>query len=204
MIVLGLIVGVLQPWGVAELLEFGRGLASSPIFLAAVVVGMMILLSFGLPGTIGLWLIAPFHPPLVSTLLLLVGSVGGALGAYRFSSRLRGDWEPQGFSSRIVRLLSRQGGILTQTALRILPGFPHSVVNFAGGVLGLSLPGFLGAAIVGLAVKWAVYSSALYGLVEAVEAGDAVDLRTLLPLVVLSALMLLGALAKRWILGRSD
>lgn len=200
LILAGSVLGALQPWGIDEMLAFGRDLASNPLFLAAVVLTMVVLFSFGLPGSLGFWLIAPFQEPLAATLLLLVGSVGGALGAYRFSSRLRGGWEPEGFSSRIVRLLSRQGGLMTQTALRILPGFPHSVLNFAGGVLGLRLSAFLGAATVGLAVKWGVYASAVHGLVEAVEAGDALDFRTLLPLLSLSVLLLVGATAKRWVI----
>lgn len=204
LIALGLGIGAVQPWGVDELLAFGRELAANPWFLTLVVLGMVALFTFGLPGSLGFWLIAPFQTPLVATLLLLIGSVGGAFGAYRFSSRLKGGWEPKGFSRGIVRLLSRQGGVLTQLALRILPGFPHSVVNFAGGVLGLGLLGFLGAAILGLAVKWGVYASAVHGLVEAVEAGYALDFRTLMPLVVLSLLLLAGALAKRWVAARSD
>lgn len=197
LIISGAVIASIQPWGVDELLEFGRDLSGNPLFLAGVVVTMAILFTFGLPGSLGLWLIAPFQPPLVATGLLVVGSVAGALGAYRFSSRLRGDWEPQGPGSRIVGLLSRQGGLLTQTALRILPGFPHSLVNFAGGVLGLGLPGFLTAAAVGLSVKWGVYASAVHGLVEAVESGQALDKTTLAPLLVLSVLLLLGAAAKR-------
>ncbi len=204
LIVIGLGIGALQPWGVQDFLAFGQDLAGNPWFLLAVVIAMAVLFTFGLPGSLTFWLIAPFQAPVVSTFLLVLGSVAGAFGAYQFSSRMRGDWEPEGFSSRIVRLLSRQGGLLTQTALRILPGFPHSVVNFAGGVLGLGLGGFLSAAIVGLAVKWGIYASAVYGLVEAVETGEVLDFRTLLPLVVLSVLLLLGALAKRWVADRSD
>lgn len=204
LIVVGLSIGALQPWGVDELLAFGRDLAGYFWFQAAVVLLMVVLFTFGLPGSLGFWLIAPFQTPMISTLLLVLGSVGGAYGAYRFSSRLRGDWEPEGFNSRIVKLLSRQGGVLTQMALRILPGFPHSVVNFAGGVLGLRITGFLGAAVVGLTVKWGVYASAVSGLVEAVEVGEALDFRTLLPLIALSLLLLGGALAKRWVAGRTD
>lgn len=200
----GLLVGSLQPWSVDELLGFGRLLAGNPWFLLGAVLTMAVLFTFGLPGSLVFWLIAPFQAPAVATVLLLIGSVGGAYGAYRFSAGLRGDWEPQGFSSRIVSLLARQGGVLSQTALRVLPGFPHSVVNFAGGVLGLGLGGFLAAAAVGLSIKWGVYASAVHGLVEAVEAGDALDFRTLLPLLVLSALLLAGAVAKRWVVKQTD
>ena len=204
LIVVGVTVGALQPWGLEDLLAFGRDLAAHPLFKIGVIVGMAGLFTFGLPGSLGFWLIAPFLAPLQATLILLLGSVGGAYGAYLFSSRVGGGWQPEGFGRRIVRLLSEQGGVLTQTALRVLPGFPHSVVNFAGGVLGLGLVGFLGAAVVGLAFKWGVYASAVHGLVEAVEAGDAMDFRTGLPLIALSILLLGGAMAKRWVAGRGN
>jgi uncharacterized membrane protein YdjX (TVP38/TMEM64 family) len=147
-------------------------------------------------------MIAPFQPPLIATALLLVGSVGGALGGYLFSAYFRADWAPGGFAGRTVDLLARHGGVLTQTALRVLPGFPHSVVNFAGGVLGLGLARFLLAAVLGLAVKWGVYASAIYGLVEVVEEDQPLDWSTGLPLLMLSLLLLTGAWARSRVIGR--
>ncbi len=199
LILAGVVVASVQPYGVDELLGFGRELAGNPLFLLAVVLAMALLFTFGLPGSLGIWLIAPFQPPLIATALLVVGSVGGAYGAYRFSARLRGDWEPEGVGAHVVRLLSNNGGWVVQTALRILPGFPHSVVNFAGGVLGLGLVGFLGAAVVGLSIKWGVYAGAVYGLVEALESDQALDPATLAPLLVLSVLLLLGVAARRYL-----
>ncbi len=196
-LLIGLLIGAALPWEVDQLLAFGRDLAGKPWFMLAVVAGMALLFTFGLPGSVGLWLIAPFQTPALATVLLVGGSVGGALGAYRFSAHLRGDWEPQGFSRRIVDLLAHQNGVWTQMALRVLPGFPHSVLNFAGGVLGLGLRGFVGAAIVGLSIKWAVYASAVHGLVEAVEVGAASGMHTLLPLSLLSGLLLAGVLVRR-------
>lgn len=143
------------------------------------------------------------QPPLIATALLVVGSVGGALGAYLFSARFRQDWDPGSLERRVVELLSRHGGMLTQMALRILPGFPHAMVNFAGGVLGLGLAGFLTAATLGLAVKWSVYAGAIHGLVEAVEQELALDWSTGVPLVLLSLLLLLGAGARRRLLAQS-
>lgn len=204
LILIGVVIGMLQPFSVEELLDFGRELGGNPLFLALVVVAMAVLFTFGLPGSLGVWLIAPFQTPVVATVLLVIGSVAGAFGAYRFSARLRGDWEPEGLDSRVVQLLSKQGGWLTQTALRTLPGFPHSVVNFAGGVLNLGLVSFLAAATVGLTFKWGVYATAIYGLVEAVESEEALDFTTVWPLLVLSVLLLLGAAAKRWVVRSTD
>ncbi|MFP4334640.1 MAG: rhodanese [Wenzhouxiangella sp.] len=199
----GLVVCVLQPYGIDELLGLGHALSERPLYLAAIIVGMTVLFTFGLPGSLAVWLVAPFQPPLIATAVLVAGSAGGALGAYLFSARFRDEWAPDGFARRIINLLSRHGGVLSQTALRILPGFPHSVINFAGGVLGLGLAGFLTATVLGLAVKWGVYAGAIHGLVAAVEDDQALDWSTGLPLGVLSLLLLAGAWARHRVLARS-
>ncbi|NDY97048.1 VTT domain-containing protein [Wenzhouxiangella limi] len=199
----GLIIGAIQPYGIDELLVLGQTLSERPLYLIVIIVGMTLLFSFGLPGSLAVWLVAPFQPPLIATAVLVAGSAGGALGGYFFSAHFREDWAPDGFARRIIELLSRHGGVLTQTALRVLPGFPHSVVNFAGGVLGLGLAGFLVATILGLAVKWGVYASAIHGLVEAVEEDQSLDWSTGLPLLLLSLLLLAGAWARGRVLARS-
>jgi uncharacterized membrane protein YdjX (TVP38/TMEM64 family) len=197
---LGLTLGLWQPVSLAELMGWGRAVSDMPLVIGLVLLIMALLFAFGLPGSFGIWLIAPFQPPLVATALLLVASVSGALGGYAISRRLAGDWQPQGASRRLFQLLERRSDFLTQTALRVLPGFPHSVINFAGGVLLLPLLVFTASAMVGLSVKWAVYSTALYGLADAVETGAAVQATTLAPLVILSVLLLLGTWARHMML----
>jgi len=192
----GLVVGTVQPYGIDELLVLGQHLAEEPVYLLLVVFCMILLFTFGLPGSLGLWLIAPFQPPLIATGLLLVGSVGGALGAYMFSARFQEVALPAGFAGRVLDLLSRHGGVLSQTALRILPGFPHSVVNFCAGILGLPVLRFIAAALLGLAVKWGVYATALYELVEAVEKERALGWSAGAPLFTLALLILLGTWAR--------
>jgi uncharacterized membrane protein YdjX (TVP38/TMEM64 family) len=193
----GLLVGALQPYDIDELLGLGQQLAERPLYLVLIAFAMMLLFTFGLPGSLGLWLIAPFHPPVTATALLLAGSVGGALGAYLFSARFREPPSPDGFASRVLGHLSSHGGMLSQIALRILPGFPHSVVNFSAGILGLPLWRFLAAAAIGLAVKYGVYTTALYEVVEVVEEDRAAGWRTGAPLLVLASLILTGVWARR-------
>ncbi len=193
LILIGALVSIWQPFSLEELLSWGRAASANPLIVAAIVLAMILLFAFGLPGSFGLWLIAPFQPPLVATVLMVLGSVLGALGAYALSRRMRGDWEPSGFPGKVVTLLENRGGIMTQTALRILPGFPHSVINFAGGLLLLPLLAFTISAVVGLTVKWGVYATAVHGLADAVETGNVIQASTLYPLLVLSALLLLGA-----------
>lgn len=199
----GVALGVWQPLSLAELLSWGRMVSDMPMVITLLLLTMILLFSFGLPGSAGIWLIAPFQPPLVSTSLLVLASVCGALGAYALSRKLRGNWQPQGASGKVFRLLEKRSDFLTQTALRVLPGFPHSVINFAGGALLLPLAVFLLSALVGLTIKWAVYSSALYGVADAIESGSAIQASTIAPLVVLSLLLLLGTWARSLIMARN-
>lgn len=164
-----------------------------PLTMLAVVLVMALTLALGLPGSIGLWLIAPFHPPWLATLMLIAGSVGGALGAYALAARFSRRVSPRGLTRRVMDIMSQRSDAFTQCALRVLPGFPHSVINYAAGFLQLPLPTFVTAAAIGLGVKWAVYASAIHGALEAVESGDALTPDVILPLIALAALLLLGA-----------
>lgn len=196
LLMLGLSLIAWQPVGLTELLNWGRILSEVPALIVLVLLVMAVMFAFGLPGSLGLWLIAPFQPPLIATLLLLAASVMGALGGYALARRLRGDWRPEGVGGEVFGLLERRSDLMTQTALRVLPGFPHSVVNFAGGLLLLPLTVFTLSAVLGLGIKWAVYASAVHGLVDAVESGAAIHVGSLAPLLVLSLLLLGGAWAK--------
>jgi len=93
--------------------------------------------------------------------------------------------------------LKARSDLLTQCAMRVLPGFPHSVINFAAGLGHIALGRYLLAAALGLAVKWAVYSSAIYGALEAIEEEDPLQMDVLLPLLALTALLLAGAWYRR-------
>ena len=197
LILLGLVLAVWQPVEMATVLDWGRRLSSRPELMALVVLVMALMFTFALPGSTFLWLIAPFQPPWIATALLVLGSVGGAVGAHIMAGRLGKGWQPTPAAAKVFDLLSSRSDLLTQCALRILPGFPHSVVNYAGGVLKLPLPGFVLAATLGLTIKWAIYSSAVYGAVEAAEQGEAVNAMTLAPLFLLTVLLLIGAWFKR-------
>ncbi len=203
LVLIGLGLALWRPLELVQLLAWGDAVADRPVVVALIVVAMVVLFAFGLPGSIGLWLIAPFHPPLLATILLVGASVVGALGAYGVARRLGQGWRPQGFSRRVVDYLETHGNLFTQTALRILPGFPHSVINFAGGMLGMGIGGFVTAALVGLTIKWSVYASAVHGVVEAVESGEVIQASTVYPLLALSLLLLAGVWARHRVVERS-
>lgn len=188
---------LLIPVDLPDLLRWGAELAGHPLMVVAIVMAMAVLMTFGLPGSMGFWLIAPFHPPWISVPLILAGSVAGAMGAYRVGGRLGDTWRPGRLARQVLKLLALRSDLLTQCALRILPGFPHAFINLSAGVLQLPFRYFVLAAIIGLTVKWSVYAQAVHGMVSATQAESALGLGTMLPLGILAALIGLGGLARR-------
>ncbi|WP_010628798.1 MULTISPECIES: TVP38/TMEM64 family protein [Halomonadaceae] len=169
-----------------------------PLVVIGVMLTMAVTLAVGLPGSIGLWLIAPFYPPHIATPMLILGSVSGALGAYYLAARVGKRWNPEGLTRKIMEMLTKRGDLLTQCALRVLPGFPHSVINYAAGLCRLPLSTFVMAAALGLGIKWAVYASAIHSGLQAVSRGDDfISLDLVLPLIALALLLLIGAWMRR-------
>lgn len=195
---------IFLPLEISDLWRWGAEMAGHPLAVIGIVLVMALLMSFGLPGSLCFWLIAPFHAPLLSISMLLVGSVAGAIGAYRLGKGLGDTWRPGKLARQVLSLLGKRSDFLLQCALRILPGFPHAFINLAGGVLRLPFGAFCFAAIVGLAIKWTVYAQAVHGMVSASQAEQALGLSTLLPLILLAALLILGGLAKRWLFRPSN
>ena len=180
----------LRQWAVAT--------SHHPLVIIGVILTMAITLSIGLPGSIGLWLIAPFYPPHIATPMLIVGSVSGALGGYHLAAQFGKRWHPGGLTRKIMAMLSQRSDLLTQSALRVMPGFPHSVINYSAGLCRLPLGTFAVAATLGLGIKWAVYASAIHNGLEAVAGEDeALSFDTLFPLFALATLLLAGAWMRR-------
>lgn len=181
-----------EPVSMERLLELGEKLARDPLAVTVIVVVMAVLFALALPGSLVFWLLAPFQPPLISVPLLLLGGLGGAVGAYGIGFRLGRDWRAGTEQPRLVKLLEQRGDAPTQFALRVLPGFPHSVINYGAGALHLPLPGFVLAAATGLGVKWGVYASAVYGAVEALERGEGLTPAAMAPLLIVAMLVFTG------------
>lgn len=196
LILLALLLGIWQPVPLETILGWGSWVASQPLAVVAIILLQAALFSFALPGSLLVWAIAPFLPPLLAVPILVTGSVLGALGAYAVSRRLGGDWRPRR-GAWLIDLVARRGDFLTQCALRVLPGCPHWTVSYAGGVVGLPLPTFILAAILGLTVKWWVYASAIHGVGTAAEAEGAIGPGLVLPLVILTGFLLVGGIFRR-------
>jgi len=197
LVVIGLLLTAWSPIETDILLQWGQLVGTHPWVWIAVGILMALLFTFGLPGSLGLWLIAPFNPPWLSTILLVVASTVGAVGGYKFSMAMAGAEQDKAEPKKLIQILHRRSDLFTLIALRMLPGFPHSAINFACGLLQVPLRRFIIATVLGLSVKWGVYASAIYGITDAAQAGDALRLTTVLPLFILVILALLGAYFKR-------
>lgn len=199
LVISGIVLASLEPVDRGALLDWGRALAADPRAVAGLVAAQALLFSFGLPGSVVFWLIAPFHSPLVATALLVTGSVAGAAGAHRVARFLGSDLQARIRDSGTLQVLRSRSDFLSQCALRVLPGFPHAAINLGGGLLRLPLLVFLLAAAAGLAGKWGLYAWAVHGIVE--RDGDVLQLGVadVVPLLVLAAFLGVGSLfARRW------
>ncbi len=198
LVVAGVTFALTEPVDRAGALAWGETLAETPWTAPLLVAIQVVLFALGLPGSLVVWVIAPFYPPLIATLLMLVGSVLGAVGAYIVAKYLGDGVRHRLEHQRTYRILSARSDFFTQTALRALPGFPHGIINYSAGLLRLPWSGFLCAAVLGLAAKWAVYCWSIHALFEQ---GLARDLEqqgpgagALIPLVLLTVFLGVGSL----------
>jgi uncharacterized membrane protein YdjX (TVP38/TMEM64 family) len=194
----GVAVLALDPAGARAALHWARGHAAAWWFAPALVLLQVLLFTFAQPGSLVLWLAAPLFAPVAATAILTAGGCGGALAAYAFARRLTGASLARLQASRGFRLMRREGGFLVLCALRLAPGFPHSVINYAAGTLRLPLAPFLASTAIGFAAKAWLYSSAINAALAAGRPTDLLAAATLWPLIAAAAVVLA---ARAW-LGR--
>lgn len=168
-----------------------------PAFIAVIAVFYLL----ALPGSMFFWITGVLYEPLQATLVVTAGGVLGGLFAYAFARRMAG--LPAGMlrtDSPFFRFLERNTDLLTLCAIRTFPFFPHSVINYGAGVLGIGIGKFVIASVVGYGFKGFIYSSAIHGAAGAERLSDLADAAVLYPLFALAALLLIGRiLHQRWI-----
>lgn len=172
-----------------ESLAWARGHAAQWWLPVALVLLQTALFMFALPGSTVLWIVAPLYAPVASTLILAGGGTAGALAAYWFARRLTAARQSRLRESRAGRMLARESDFLALCALRLVPAFPHSVLNYGAGLLRLPLGRFLSSAAIGFGCKAFLYSSIIHGALESVGARDLLRWEVMLPLLLLAALM---------------
>lgn len=157
------------------------------------------LFTFAMTGSSMVWITAVLFTPASSCLIMTTGTTVGSIAAYFFSSRLSSDWVRNVEASRVYRILQEQGGFVSLFALRVMPGFPHSVINYSSGILRLKLTSFVAAAAVGTAIKTYLYSVLIHEATTPDTVSEGIAVSTVWPLLLLSLLTLAVALGKEYL-----
>jgi uncharacterized membrane protein YdjX (TVP38/TMEM64 family) len=185
--------GILKP---EELIPLARQYADHWWLMLLIVLLQVLLFTFALAGSVFLWVAATLYPPIVATTLLALGATLGGISAYFFSARLTDEWVQRVERSRVYRMLHQQGGFLTLFAMRVMPAFPHALINYSSGILRIRLAYFVPAAFLGISIKSYIFSEVIYSATTAGALVKLLDITVYGPLVLLSLLSFAGIYLK--------
>jgi uncharacterized membrane protein YdjX (TVP38/TMEM64 family) len=166
-----------------------------------IVVAMAAFYLLGLPGSVFFWIAGLLYHPLPATVIITMGGVLGSMGAAVFARKMTRPTAGKPRSdSALLRFMSRHGDIPTLFAIRAMPFFPHSIINYGAGVLAIHPGKFFIATALGFIVKGFVYASAIHGATEADEISDLLDAGVFFPLLILAVLLVIGrVMHRRWL-----
>jgi len=124
--------GVLD-WRAA--LALAQGYSDRWWLAPALAVATAALFAASLPGSLMVWVVGILLPPEVAAPVFVLGGVAGALGARSLARIAGGSGSGDVDDGGLLRLLARRSDFATLLAVRIAPGFPHSAINVAAGIL---------------------------------------------------------------------
>ena len=182
-----------------QLIAVARQYADHWWLAVLLVVIQTVLFTFAMAGSSMIWITAALFTPVTSTTIITVGTTLGAISAYLFSENLSEEWTEKIKHSRIYKLLRKEGNIFTLFALRMMPGFPHSVINYSSGILKIKFISFVPTAIIGTAIKTYIYSVLIYNATTPGVFTNTIGLSTVWPLLLLSLLILAGVFFKHYL-----
>jgi uncharacterized membrane protein YdjX (TVP38/TMEM64 family) len=159
---------------------------------SAIVAIKITLYAFALPGSIMIWVAGLIYAPLAATIISVIGGVAGAVAAYVLSRRLSDGFSARVSTSRLFHFMRRHTDAATLSAVRTLPNFPHSVINYGAGIIGVPLPRFIISTTIGFIAKAYLYTTIIRNAAEADHLADAIDMKTLGPLFILATLFFIG------------
>ena len=199
LIMLGVILQLSGLFEVEGLLMFAREYADKWWLILVLILVQIFLFTFALAGSLVFWVVAPLYPPLISTLIVAVGAMLGGVGAYFFSRYISDDWVKKIENSHAYKILHKEDNFFTLFALRVFPGFPHSLVNYSSGILQVKLSHFVAAAFLGVGLKSYIYADIIYNISETSSVKDLLNVSTILPLVLLSLIIFVSVFIKyKW------
>lgn len=179
-----------------KVLGIARGYTDEWWLIVVLILLQAVLFTFALAGSIFLWVAAPLYPPTMATFILAAGGTLGGMGAYWFSKSLTDEWVKRIENSHAYKLLHKQDNFFVLFALRIFPAFPHSLVNYSSGILKVKLSHFIVAAFLGIGIKSYVYADVIYSATTSASLDELMNISTYGPLILLSALTLVGVFIK--------
>ena len=193
--------GLLDLSGVVSVLEERAHQWWAPMIL----IGLMTLLfAFALPGSTLMLAAGVMYSPWAATACTVVGGLLGGVAAYYLVRSLSAEWVRAYSESSLYEVMREHAGLLMLCALRMLPGFPHSVINYSAGLLRLPLATFVASTVIGYAVKGFVYTSAVYHATHIEKEAEAFSMETLWPLIALSILLVVGMLVRKRLYTRPE
>lgn len=196
LITVGILLEVAGLLDVERMLVIAREYADYWWLVVVLILLQTIMFTFALAGSFFLWIVAPIYPPAMAAFILAAGGTLGGITAYFFSKRLTDEWIHRIENSRAYKMLHKQDNFFALFALRVLPAFPHSLVNYSSGILKVKLSHFIPAAFLGVGLKSYIYSEVIYNAASSASIDDLLDISTYGPLVLLSAITLLGVFIK--------
>ena len=198
---------VLELSGLLEterLLMIARGYADDWWLPPVLIVLQAVMFTFALAGSLFLWVTAPIYPPEVAASILAAGAALGGAGAYLFSRRLTDEWIARIENSHAYRLLHQQDNFFALFALRVLPAFPHALVNYSSGILKVKLSHFIAAALLGVGIKSYIYCQVIYNATNSASQDELLSISTYGPLLLLSALAMIAVFLQYKLSGKSE
>jgi len=158
------------------------------------IIVQIILFTFALAGSLFLWVVAALFTPLTGSLVLAAGAALGGVTAYLFSQRLTDEWINKIENSKAYSLLHKNDNFFMLLALRIMPAFPHAVINYSSGILKVNLMAFVVASFLGVALKSYVFIKVIQQAASSGSLYDLLDFWVLAPLVITSLVLFVGVL----------
>lgn len=167
-------------------------------FAPSLIAAKMLLYAFALPGSTLIWVAGLLYDPFTATMVIVAGGLGGAVAAYALARGMSLDFTKRVASSRFFGFLQRHTDLGTLCAMRTLPNFPHSVINYGAGMLAVPLPRFIVSTLAGFAVKGYLYATMIRHAVTAEDFSGAISWKTVGPLFAIAALFMVGKLIQRY------
>ncbi len=179
-----------------ELILIGRDYADQWWLIVVLILLQVLLFTFALAGSQFLWIAATLYPPGIATFILTAGATLGGLSAYLFSAKLTEEWSDKVQASRIYRMLEKQDKFFTLLAMRIMPAFPHAIVNYSSGMLQVRWVYFIPATIIGISVKSYAYAQVIYNAASADTFTELLDFSTYGPPLLIAVIIITGLFIK--------